>query len=854
MKSQESQPEYYAFYASGIEDITIPAEVESSGGGIFRNSKSLKHVKCESTMMIPYLGFAGCTALKSFEITGSVTAIDEESFEDTGLEEFVIPSSIKTIGAYAFTGAKLKQLTIPASVIGYGVCAFMGCEDLTSVRIESSANISNAMFSSCLKLSKLEITGRPTSIGDNAFYRTQLEDAIIPDSVTSIGDGNPFKKETDKINNEVGFWYEVVDGKASIVGYDGDQTDVTIPTTLGGYPVTEVIDMGDNSVITSLVIPETITSYEIGAFADCTALTSVRIESSADIPFGLFMRCRAIKSVVFTGQPSNIEVGAFYGANLKDVVIPSSVQEIGFAAFTRLDSTGNYLYTVEDGNAILLDYVGTQTDVVLPGKLDGYALTTISSLSGDSYQTIQRLTIPASIQLYYNYEYVKGVFEECKNLRYVKIESSADIASDMFYNCESLETVEITGKPTAIKSQAFAGTAIKKFDIPTSVTTLEYDAFENSKLENIVVPSSITELSMGVFAGCSNLVSATIGCRNANNLSFAFEDCDNLKRIELGPTVETIGVVIDGIPETYRTLCGKGITFCVTEGTPAEELVKDCVQWGFDYVVIGKNQTGLVHMGNNVWYYKVNGVTRWNYTGLVNYYGTWYYVKNGVLDWSYTGLTNYYGTWYYVEKGVLNWNYTGLTKYYGTWYYVEKGILNWNYTGLTNYYGTWYYVQKGVLNWNYTSLTYYNKTWYYVQKGVLNWNYTGLTYYNKTWYYVEKGALNWNYTGLTYYNKTWYYVEKGALNWNYTGLTYYNKTWYYVENGALNWNYTGLTYYNKTWYYVEKGALNWNYTGLTKYYGTWYYVQKGVLNWGYTGYVTQNGTRYYVKNGVATVK
>ena len=795
-----------AFSSSGLEEITIPATVESAGAYIFQNSESLKYVKYESAMMIPYQCFIGCTKLKKVEVTGAIDRIRQEAFYETGLEEFVIPSTVTAIEEFAFANTKLKQVTIPASVIEYGNNIFIGCEELTSVRIESSADIAGGMFSGCIKLTNLEITGRPKAIGDMAFYRTPLKDAVIPDSVTSIGDGNPFKKETDTDTpiSENGFQYDVVDGNAVITGYVGNKTDVTLPATLGGYPVTKVSSMSGNSVITSLVIPKTITSYERGAFKDCTALTSVKIESSADIPEYLFWGCDSIRNVEFTGQPSSIGDGAFCGANLKDVKIPSSVKKIGYAAFTRVDSTGNYLYTLEDGNAVLLDYVGTQTDVVIPGKLDDYALTEIGSANTGSYQNIQRLTIPASIKSYhYN---GGGIFEEQKNLRYVKIESSANILPGMFYDCEALETVELTGRPTQIGQRAFQKTSIKKFDIPTSVTGIGYDAFAETNLENIVIPSSVGGLDWGIASNCPNLVSATVGCRNADSLAAAFSGCDKLKRIELEPTVEWFALV--GLyPSYFNNLCGKGITLYVTEGTLAEEIAKECEQWGYDYVVIPKNHAGLVNMGDNVWYYKVNGVTQWNYTGLVKYYGTWYYVEKGILNWNYTGLTNYYGTWYYVQKGVLNWNYTGLTNYYGTWYYVEKGVLNWNYTGLTNYYGIWYCVQKGV--------------------------------------------LDWNYTGLVNYYGTWYYVEKGVLSWNYTGLTNYYGTWYYVQRGILNWNYTGLTKYYGTWYYVEKGILNWNYTGLVNYYGTRYYVQKGVLRWGYNGYVTQDGTRYYVQNSIA---
>ena len=202
--------------------------------------------------------------------------------------------------------------------------------------------------------------------------------------------------------------------------------------------------------------------------------------------------------------------------------------------------------------------------------------------------------------------------------------------------------------------------------------------------------------------------------------------------------------------------------------TAAEETIESVASENEDAVEYAAGYTGLANYGGNVWRYQVNGTVQWNYTGLVQYYGTWYYIEKGTLNWNYTGLTNYYGTWYYVENGRLNWGYTGLTNYYGTWYYVEKGVLNWGYTGLTNYYGTWYYVEKGVLNWGYTSLTNYYGTWYYVEGGVLNWNYTGLAKYYDTWYYIQNGVLNWNYTGYTDYYGTRYYVQNGVLVWNYS--------------------------------------------------------------------------------------
>ena len=88
--------------------------------------------------------------------------------------------------------------------------------------------------------------------------------------------------------------------------------------------------------------------------------------------------------------------------------------------------------------------------------------------------------------------------------------------------------------------------------------------------------------------------------------------------------------------------------------TAAEETIESVVSENEDAVEYASGYTGLANYGGNVWHYQVNGTVQWNYTGLVQYYGTWYYVEKGTLNWNYTGLTNYYGTWYYVENGRLN--------------------------------------------------------------------------------------------------------------------------------------------------------------------------------------------------------
>ena len=71
------------------------------------------------------------------------------------------------------------------------------------------------------------------------------------------------------------------DGSAAIAGYDGSDTDISIPSELGGHPVTSIADSAfyNHKTIRSVTIPEGVTAIDGSAFSWCQALTEVRSAS-----------------------------------------------------------------------------------------------------------------------------------------------------------------------------------------------------------------------------------------------------------------------------------------------------------------------------------------------------------------------------------------------------------------------------------------------------------------------------------------------------------------------------------------------------------------------------------------------
>lgn len=157
--------------------------------------------------------------------------------------------------------------------------------------------------------------------------------------------------------------YTVTDGKATITGIDREKSypaELTIPNTLGGYPVTEIgwYAFGGCMNLTSITIPDGVTSIGDYAFSGCTSLTSITVPDSlqwiggyafVDTGFyadknnwdggALYLAGRLITvdstlSGAFSVKPGtrSIVKGAFSDCRaLTDITIPDSVTYIDYA-------------------------------------------------------------------------------------------------------------------------------------------------------------------------------------------------------------------------------------------------------------------------------------------------------------------------------------------------------------------------------------------------------------------------------------------------------------------------------------------------------------------------------------------
>lgn len=227
-----------------------------------------------------------------------------------------IPSEINgtpvtTIGNAAFRDSSVTSVTIPASVTEIGANAFAGCTNLTSV---------NYIGGDWRKL--------------------------------TIQSGNPAVEDAAKdAANEQLFDFEFILNNTAVVvtnyKYNGAAADVTIPSRYQGKPVTTIGHAAFfNSAVTSVTIPDSVTSISDEAFINCPKLTNISIPNSVTyIGFSAFSSCTSLKSITLPSSLSFISGALFLGCSqLTTIHIPVSVTSIGNNAFADCPSLMTVTY------------------------------------------------------------------------------------------------------------------------------------------------------------------------------------------------------------------------------------------------------------------------------------------------------------------------------------------------------------------------------------------------------------------------------------------------------------------------------------------------------------------------------
>ena len=484
-----------------LTSITLPNELTAIGDSAFYGCTGLESITIPNGVtVIGTSAFSGCAGLENVTLPNGLTTIKDSAFKGcTGLESIIIPNSVISVGSSSFTGCDnlitismpstcaltiIKQLdvadititgdtifnnvfqnytgtlniTLADSITTIGDYAFSGCSGLTEIILPNNLqNIGDYAFEKCVNLTEIILPNSITKIGSYAFCDcVGLTSISIPDQLTYIS------QDTFTNCTNIGEVHAPASCAGSLAKATGaSKVIITSGSTIGLRAFEDCIDLKE------VIISDSVTSIEHGAFWGCSGLTYVSLSKSI----------KTINSYAFDDC-----------SNLEEIIIPESVKSIYEGAFSSCDKLTIYAETEEkpdgwddgwnyecpvvwdyggqhgitsDGfcwastknNGITISsYKNTDVDLVIPSMIEGNVVNCIGENAFYRNTLITNVVIPNTI-----ISIGDSAFYNCSNLASIIIEEKSCLKSIghlSFSYCQSL-TVYIKDKEEPLWVESF---------------------------------------------------------------------------------------------------------------------------------------------------------------------------------------------------------------------------------------------------------------------------------------------------------------------------------------------------------------------------------------------------------------
>lgn len=381
------------------------------------------------------------------------------------------------------------------------------------------------------------------------------------------------------------------DGTATITGYSGSATAVTVPGEIDGAVVTAIGQQAffNRSSLTELTMPDSIEKIGDSAFAGCAGLKQLDLSGNVtSVGYSAFSGCTALTAIrVSPENPSyaSDENGVLFDKGYTTLIqyptgrpadryeTPDTVRVIGDFAFSRctalttltlperLTSIGSNAFegctglttltipaaTAAIGYNALKDCSSLTAFQVSPNNTH-FACDADGVLFDHGRQTLLRYPVGSAQSAYRVPDGVTKIayaaFEGCGLLTELTVPGSVTtIEGDAFSRCTGLKTVRLTEGLKDIGGGAFRGCrALTEIVLPDSVKTLGSSVFEGcSALTRVTLSGGLTEIADYAFSSCTGLVRLTVpdGIKTLKNA--AFYDCSGLSELFLPKSVTTVG-------------------------------------------------------------------------------------------------------------------------------------------------------------------------------------------------------------------------------------------------------------------------------------------------------------------------
>ena len=234
-------------------------------------------------------------------------------------------------------------------------------------------------------------------------------------------------------------------------------------------------------------------------------------------------------------------------------------------------------YEEVDGGVKITKYIGEESAVAIPDKIDGKDVVCIGKEAFAANRWLTAIVLPDSIKTIESLAFYgcrslcyidlgggkKTVedyaFANCPSIYGIDLSSCESIGVGSLFGCNSLNFIKLSFVGGTIDENRYLGyifgaqtpehngemvpESLRKIIIAEGCTDIPDIAFANCKyITSVIIPDSVESIGVRAFYKCRSLIEIDTGDGVRKISDDAFFYCDSLRSVKLGSAVESIGM------------------------------------------------------------------------------------------------------------------------------------------------------------------------------------------------------------------------------------------------------------------------------------------------------------------------
>ena len=554
-----------------IKKIIVPSTVRIIRDNAFGYMNNLNEVAfSEGLKTVEAYAFVSCPKLAKAVLPNSLVDFTMLAFDETAIEEIVLGTNTKSVYLEVRKSSKVKKITCNADEIHFERVHFEGNSVLEEIVI--NGNLYGGFTNRKTPIKKVVCNGEVT-------YDAVLDLKAAGFEFCSDVYGNSivFSKNSEDVKQTYdadGFRYYINEkSEAVITRYIGGESNVVVPSALGGHKVTAIAPLAFSSLkstvysglvfaddryiaedlLVSVSLPDTVKTIGKYAFAQNHSLEKINIPTGVErISAECFFNCDSLTNIVLPESVTEIDNMAFRWCESLENIEMQGVVKIGDHAFDdcrKLSAIGYSEKLREVG-------LGSFSRCNLTGTLD---LSSVIKIGADAFGSTKITKVILNDNLE-KLEY--GVFQGCSLLEEINFPSKLVSIGECCFRSTGLYEAVFNESLKEIGALAFGGCKeLYILEIPDSIEKIGNFAFERTFIEIVVIPENLKIIGYGAFAQCKELDILYFNAKNCK-VDFYQDSEDELDFDDLGNASPFIGC---NLREIYL---GEGITAISGDASP----------------------------------------------------------------------------------------------------------------------------------------------------------------------------------------------------------------------------------------------------------------------------------------------